>query len=356
MSDTLTEARQHSLAQVDALDDPADLENAAIRNWLRQHPMVRDGDHQLVFVDESLPPLWQARAESFASLPAAQTLVKRLSHHKIASQMMRQLVARSRAHLLPLPDDQALDYLADQVYRRQIWVMRSKQKKFAVGMPDESVASELNGKYATKVDILSVARWEGGQILHGYVPIPKKTGIVAGKSGMTIATAFDIGQRTLEGLQSLNLGATINAKLEKYVHLDFKGKTRAEVLQKIASTAPVPKVEKAEANTIDVASFGFHLNSAIQSWDQNRESGVPAFRALPVGWQTVVLSRTFHQGPGLPNDTASSDFYDAATSGKWTDAIQALRVYKAAHSQQWYLDRVKLEADMLSQQLPPPVS
>jgi GH24 family phage-related lysozyme (muramidase) len=94
---------------------------------------------------------------------------------------------------------------------------------------------------------------------------------------------------------------------------------------------------------IDFAVKSLHLRSAIQSWN-NSDSDV-TFTDLTQAQQTVIFSRTFHQGIGMPNTLEAQNFYSAATQGNWQAAETALRNYPV--SANWYKNRVGLEADLL---------
>jgi len=69
------------------------------------------------------------------------------------------------------------------------------------------------------------------------------------------------------------------------------------------------------------------------------------FTDLTQAQQTVIFSRTFHQGVGMPNTRQAQDFYGAATQGRWLDAEVSLRNYPVREN--WYKNRVGLEADLL---------
>jgi hypothetical protein len=118
--------------------------------------------------------------------------------------------------------------------------------------------------------------------------------------------------------------------------------------------APVPVVTKAEADLLDKLVHGEHLEAASAAWNGARKAGVPAFRELPEPWQTVLFSRFFHQGKGANHTTVIKTFWEAATAGKWQDAVTALRNYPVTPD--WYKSRVTKEADHLATKLPPPVT
>ncbi|WP_298213049.1 hypothetical protein [Acidovorax sp.] len=94
---------------------------------------------------------------------------------------------------------------------------------------------------------------------------------------------------------------------------------------------------------IDFAVKVKHLGAAIQSW--NGSDPTENFADLTRAQQTVLFSRTFHQGTGMPATSVAQGFYSAALQGRWVQAETALRAYDVAP--QWYKNRVGSEANLL---------
>jgi len=88
-----------------------------------------------------------------------------------------------------------------------------------------------------------------------------------------------------------------------------------------------------------------HLEATRTTWDANRPEGTPAFSDLSRAQQTVLFSRTYHQGPNMPQTAVAQEFYGAAQQGNWIRAEQALRDYQVTPT--WYRTRVGAEADLL---------
>ena len=193
---------------------------------------------------------------------------------------------------------------------------------------------QLNQQYGTGVDFSALTRFEGGQLLDGYVP--KSNGKVLGRSGVTIATGFDIGQMNATQLDRLGMPQYLANKLRPYA-----GLIKGDAVDFLASNPLL--VTRSEAMQIDFAVKGAHLRSAIQSW--NNSDPTVMFTDLTQAQQTVIFSRTFHQGVGMPNTRQAQDFYGAATQGRWLDAEVSLRNYPVREN--WYKNRVGLEADLL---------
>ena len=76
-----------------------------------------------------------------------------------------------------------------------------------------------------KIDYKFLSDLEGGSKTNGYVPAAEVS-----KSGVTIATGFDLGQRDENDLKTLKLSTTLTAKLKPY--LGLKGKSAQDFLKK----------------------------------------------------------------------------------------------------------------------------
>ncbi|HEV2674468.1 MAG TPA: pesticin C-terminus-like muramidase [Aliidongia sp.] len=351
LSGTITKARTDATV----LDDPEDLEDLAIFHWMGHHALAhRSGLSHFVIGSEPLPPRWQARTKSFVSVADATEFLHPLAVGHGDRQALQTLtLLLTRAGTAPQGHAAANDILAAgaaALVARTLWALPIKRMPSKIGKADATVYTTLNGTYGTKINFAFLGEWEGGQYLRGYVPFDKK-GVTAGQSGMTIATGFDIGQINEKELQKYGLPANVVKECKPFTSHKFGGMTKVQVAKWVLSTAPVPVVTKAEADQIDLAVHGQKLASAIKSWDGSpRKPGVPTFVGLPVTWQTVLFSRTFHQGEGMPHTSLAKPFYGAATSGKWKDAVTALRNY--AVTPEWYKARVRKEADFLETDMP----
>lgn len=200
------------------------------------------------------------------------------------------------------------------------------------------VWSGLNSEYKTRVDFLAVSEFEGGQILRGYLPMDEK-GIVIGNSGITFATGFDVGQYNKKQIQSFKFPHELEDKL-----LSFVGAKKGDA-KNLLSLAQQTVITKAEANLIDFSIKGYHLKSAINSWNSQKLDITPFFEDLTSAQQTVVFSRTFHQGVGMPNTSIAKKFYRSALSNNWNAAEHYLRNYNVTAP--YYVNRVNSEADLL---------
>lgn len=203
----------------------------------------------------------------------------------------------------------------------------------------QRVWQPLNQQFGSRIDFAAVSQFEGKQRLDGYVPMSK--GQVAGRSGVTIATGWDIGQMNKQEIKALNLPPALEQKV-----LPYAGKVKGEAVE--ALQAQPLAISRDEANLIDQKIKAKHLDAAIRSWDAGKDGQPPTvkFAELTSAQQTVLFSRTFHQGVGMANTATARDFYAAAQRGDWQQAEAELRDYPAAKAG-WYKNRVNAEADLL---------
>ncbi|CEG56039.1 conserved protein of unknown function [Legionella fallonii LLAP-10] len=178
--------------------------------------------------------------------------------------------------------------------------------------------------------------------MQGYLPIKKKTGTVIGRSGITFATGFDLGQNSASDIKKFNFPKELEEKL-----LPFVGAQREDA-KKLLPLAERTFISFEEANLIDFKVKGLHLRSAIKRWDAHRSENTPAFRDLTSGQQIVLFSRTFHQGRRMPDLLIAQKFYRAALDNNWVEAEKHLRNYNVPEG--WYKDRVNKEADVLKRE------
>ncbi|EHL30396.1 hypothetical protein LDG_7581 [Legionella drancourtii LLAP12] len=201
----------------------------------------------------------------------------------------------------------------------------------------KNVWAKLNSKYGTKIIFSELSMNEGGQITHGY--LPENGGKVLGRSGITFATGFDVGQRNEREIKNFNFPKALEEKL-----LPFAEKIRDDA-KKLLPLALKTHLTAEEANRVDLAVKGEHLGYTIKSWNARRLKNTPLFNDLTSAQQTVLLSRTFHQGRGMPDDPVSKNFYSSALKNNWIEAEKHLRNYKV--KERFYVNRVHDEADLL---------
>lgn len=210
--------------------------------------------------------------------------------------------------------------------------------------PDSAVMAAINAELGTAIDFDMLAVFEGGQQLHGYIPGhtlgAKHDGEkVACRSGVTIATGFDIGQWDVPDLQA-KLGLQV-ALANKYQR--FCNKRKQAAVDELEKRGLL--VEKFEADQTDMRVQRYHLLAAMESWN-NAPKPTKSFTDLSSAQQTVILSRTYHQGIGMPHTARAKAFYSAARRDDWITAERELRNYNVV--EKWYKNRVRQEADFLA--------
>jgi hypothetical protein len=350
MGDAIQQDVSAARASADVLDDPDDIENRAILSWLRHHPTFQHHRHRYVLVRGTLPLRWRQLAMQIKDRQRALNILQPIIHQPAAMARLRRL-ADQTAFANDMADKILIDNVVDDIVSGRALLFEDVHRPSVSVHTDPSVYNSINGEFGSNVDFRYLSKWEGNQFLRGYVPFIK--GVTAGKSGMTIATGFDIGQISASELNALDIPQETKTKISAFTSLKFTKMTRHQVAEVVAKHGPVPKLTKAEADRIDFLIHRKHLSSAAVSWNTRRKKGVPEFKALPSAWQTVLFSRTFHQGVGMPDTSVAKPFYTAATAGQWSKAVDALNNYGVAQS--WYKSRVQQESALLKANLPPPV-
>jgi hypothetical protein len=132
------------------------------------------------------------------------------------------------------------------------------------------------------IDWQFISQQEGGQKLAGYIP----TGSSA--SGVTIATGFDIGQRSRSDIQRIPIAQSLKAKL-----LPYAGLTRQNA---VTALRQLPlSVTRGDADSIDRAIRNVILTTLRRNYNAalGANSGLAKFDQLPKEAQTVIASLTF---------------------------------------------------------------
>lgn len=144
----------------------------------------------------------------------------------------------------------------------------------------------------------------------GYVPATKD-GKPLGKSGVTIASGFDLGGRSIRGLQGLPEDLVI--KLAPYLGV------RGEAAQNIASSL---KITSEEADILNEVAKNQTVGMLSNLWKNTTGTN---FQDLPSNKQTVLASVAFQYGD-LP--TKTPNFWKYATSGDWDSVKRELNDFK----------------------------
>lgn len=97
------------------------------------------------------------------------------------------------------------------------------------------------------IDYSFLSDLEGGRFTTGYVPAA-----TVSKSGVTIATGFDLGQRSETDLKNLGLNSGLIEKLKPYLG------SKKDDAKKLIEKTPLA-ITPAEAESIDKAVKSAHL-------------------------------------------------------------------------------------------------
>lgn len=155
----------------------------------------------------------------------------------------------------------------------------------------------------SNIDWDFIGELEGKRKLKGYVPDAEGS-----KSGVTIATGFDLGARNLSDLAGLP--QDIIDVLTPY--LGIKGAAAADLASELI-------VDDSQAKVIDEFSHNEAVERLSSSWES--KTGTP-FSELPMGKATTIASVAFQYG-----DLASKapNFWEQVTTDDWDGAVANLR-------------------------------
>lgn len=337
------------------IDDPEDLQDIVIARLTKGAPDFRIGKRDYVIWIGMLPSRWRSLLYPLTSKEAATQLLTDALKNGLKLDEELRLARELGGSTAAQDKERRRQLIVDGLVDGNLWVIK-KRAKPEKGKADPAIYAAINGKLGTSVEFAFLGEWEGGQYLHGYFPFSNRSeaGTILGRSGMTIATGFDVGQKSDAELKNLGLEETLLNKLSPYAGLTFKGKTRAQVIEEVTKlNAPIPKINVEEANLLDRLIHEEHLQAAVSAYNAARQPGVPAFGSLPANWQTVLFSRFFHQGKGAHRTSVIKPFWNALTKGDWEAAAKGLENY--AVSEDWYKNRVTKEAKHLRKEMPPKV-
>lgn len=180
---------------------------------------------------------------------------------------------------------------------------------------------------AEKIDFKFLSDLEGGRNTKGYVPA---SGV--SKSGVTIATGFDLGQRNEDDLKSLNLDKALILKLKPY--LGVKAASAKALIKK----SPL-EITDSQAQAIDKAVKASHI-SQLKSKYNAAVGNKKKFASIPSQAQTVIASVSFQYGVNLK--IRAPKFWNAATAQDWPKVIKILKSFGDA-----YPTRRKKEAALM---------
>ncbi len=175
----------------------------------------------------------------------------------------------------------------------------------------------------SNIDWDFIAEREGNRLI-GYVP-----NVDGSKSGVTIASGFDLGTRNENDIK--DLPSSIQDKLKPF--LGLKGQPAEELAKKLVVTSDEAKVIN------DFAKREATLNLS-RKW---REKTGQEFAELPKHKATVVASVAFQYG-----DLASKtpNFWRQTTTGDWDGALRNLRNFGDDYKTRRNMEGTYLEQGM----------
>lgn len=186
------------------------------------------------------------------------------------------------------------------------------------------------------IDYTFISDREGSTKLEGYVPAANVS-----KSGVTIATGFDLGQRNRADLTALSLPVSLIDTLAPYLG------TKGTAAEKLLKDTPL-KITLLDANSIDKAVKQQLVDTLSTRYNAAPDnSPVVMFTDLPAEAQTAIASVAFQYGNLA---TKAPRFWKAASSQDWVTAEKELRSFGDA-----YPTRRLLEAGLLAK-IPAPAA
>jgi hypothetical protein len=180
------------------------------------------------------------------------------------------------------------------------------------------------------IDWTFIGKLEGAGIARGYVPNPDTS-----NSGVTIATGFDLGQRSRAQIAGMGLPDALAAKLIPYLGL----KGRAALAYLNANPLVLTPEEVAAIDQSVRADFSTRLSGAYDAALAGGDD-LAAFENLPGPAQTVIASVAYQYGLDLQR--RCPHFWSLALAQNWPDVVTELRNFGDAYGR-----RRGQEADLL---------
>ena len=196
---------------------------------------------------------------------------------------------------------------------------------------------------------------EGKAWTQGYVPTSMgqylgtekydatKHGAVLGKSGVTIATGFDIGQHNEWDLKSLGLALPLRAKLKPFLLLK-----KLEATKKLEEKSGLA-IDADEAKQIDTAEKRKvikHLQTRYNLKSAEKKKTLQ-FQQLPSEIQTAIASFAFNFGDNLDNEKEPAKTFWALVTDQDFEAAATL-----LEKQTFLAKRRKAEAALMRKGMP----
>lgn len=175
-------------------------------------------------------------------------------------------------------------------------------------------------EFLPSIDWAFISELEGHRVLHGYVPTHDSDN--NDKSGVTIATGFDLGQRNIHDLKRLEIPDELCKKL--YPYLLVKDEDAWALLKRIPLT-----ITEDEAALIDRQTKKRVTMRLAMFWRKFAQSD---FVSLPAEVQTVLFSLAWNFGEALhiTLPTIWGICLRAAKDNNWQPLADQLANFKGA--------------------------
>lgn len=183
-----------------------------------------------------------------------------------------------------------------------------------------------------EVDYAFLSKLEGGCRTGGYIPDLEKS-----KSGVTIATGFDLGARNEDDLRRLGIQGSLFKKLAPY--LGLKKHDAARKLEK----SPL-SISTTECLQIDQVVKTHYLTQLAKRYNNAISSSATKFEDLKPEFQTVITSVSFQHGLELAR--SAPKFWASVVAQDWKLAVKILRNFEDQ-----YPTRRNKEADLMEKAL-----
>lgn len=198
-------------------------------------------------------------------------------------------------------------------------IVRGPEQDQAPDSPETVIATPLgrmspSDKLTGRVDWKFIADREGVHT-RGYVPADKG-GQPNNKSGVTVATGFDLGGRTTDNLQRLGLPKDLIDTLTPY--LGRRGQSAQDYLQQNPLT-----ITDDQEKLVTATVFQDFYDDIARKY--NATAVGARFQDLPREAQTAILSVGFQYGKNLP--AATPNFWKQAVEQQWLDAHDNLETF-----------------------------
>lgn len=159
-----------------------------------------------------------------------------------------------------------------------------------------------------------------GVLTTGYVPNGTNRRPDA-NSGVTIATGFDLGGRSVADLQRLGLDDDLVTTLTPYLGL------RGQAARDYLNATPL-RITSQQQRAIDTPTFITSYDRLSGDYNAAQTTGT-RFQDLPRNAQTAIFSVAHQYGTNLAARTPN--FWNQVTTGRWQDAYDNLQNFGDAH-------------------------